>query len=143
MKTPSAQEELAICMQFDSLVHKALYQKKIDWLRACDRLLEHETFLDPYMDELEYGLFTVDEYSVESKHFSVLDYDIEVKNELIAEALMELTKKRQDVILLSYFMEMSDAEIGRQTHIGRSTVNEQRKVSLRMLREYLERRIRL
>ena len=79
-------------------------------------------------------LATHDEYDLESYKFQVLNYDIEVKDALIAEALTSLTKRKRDVILLSYFMGMSDAEIARKMKLVRSTVNEHRKRSLEILR---------
>lgn len=42
----------------------------------------------------------MDEYIAESEVFRGLDYDIEVKDELIGEALKCLPEKRRNVILL-------------------------------------------
>ncbi|WP_442346039.1 sigma factor-like helix-turn-helix DNA-binding protein [Gemmiger formicilis] len=39
-------------------------------------------------------------------------FDVLVKNELLAEALNALPERKRDIILLSYFLDMSDAEIG-------------------------------
>ena len=68
----------------------------------------------------------------------MLGYDIEVKDALIAEALQSLTEKKRNVILLSYFMEMSDAEIAREMNLVRSTVHEHRKRSLELLKNIME-----
>lgn len=38
-------------------------------------------------------LFTMDQYEAENYQFRVLDYDVEVKDSLIAEALQILTEK--------------------------------------------------
>lgn len=80
----------------------------------------------------------MDEYDVENYCFQVLGYDIEVKDALIAEALQSLTEKKRNVILLSYFMEMSDAEIAREMNLVRSTVHEHRKRSLELLKNIME-----
>ena len=42
------------------------------------------------------------------------------------------------MILLSYFMGMSDAEISRKMKLVRSTVNEHRRRSLEILKEVME-----
>ena len=63
---------------------------------------------------------------------------IEVKDALLAEALKELTQRRRDVILLSFFMDMNDAEIAREMKIVRSTVHEHRKRSLEVLKNIME-----
>ena len=69
----------------------------------------------------------LDEYDLESYKFQVLNYDIKAKDSLIAEVLTSLTKRKRDVILLSYFVGISDAEIARKMKLVRSTVNEHRK----------------
>ena len=65
-------------------------------------------------------------------------YDIEVKDALIAEALQALSERKRNVILLSYFLDMSDADIAREMNLVRSTVHEHRKRSLKILREIME-----
>ncbi len=67
-------------------------------------------------------LFVMDEYGVENSHFKVYGYDIEVKDALIAEALQALSERKRNVILLSYFLEMSDADIAREMNLVRSTI---------------------
>ena len=57
---------------------------------------------------------------------------------LIAEALKELTERKRNVILLSYFMEMSDADIAREMNLVRSTIHEHRTRSLEILRKIME-----
>ena len=75
---------------------------------------------------------------METCRFQVLGYDIEVKDALIAEALKNLTEKKRNVILLSYFMDMSDAEIAREMNLVRSTIHEHRKRSLELLKQIME-----
>ena len=60
------------------------------------------------------------------------------RNTLIAEALKELTERKRNVILLSYFMEMSDADIAREMNLVRSTIHEHRTRSLEILRKIME-----
>ena len=54
------------------------------------------------------------------------------------EALKELTERKRNVILLSYFMEMSDADIAREMNLVRSTIHEHRTRSLEILRKIME-----
>ncbi len=67
-------------------------------------LHKNEVMISELSQEELNQLFVQDEYDLESFRFQVLNYDIEVKDSLIAEALTLLTKKKRDVILLSYFM---------------------------------------
>ena len=80
----------------------------------------------------------MDKYDLEIYRFQVLDYDIEVTDTLIAEALHTLTEKKRNVVLLSYFMDMSDADIARKMNLVRSTISEHRKRSLELMRKIME-----
>lgn len=56
----------------------------------------------------------------------------------LGEVLQYIAPPRRDVILLCYFLELSDAEIGRLLHINRKTVSYRRESALRKLKELLE-----
>ena len=136
-KSPS-QFEKRIRHQFDRICKLALKGEKIDYIRHMEYLHKNEVMISELSQEELNQLFVQDEYDLESFRFQVLNYDIEVKDSLIAEALTLLTKKKRDVILLSYFMGMSDAEIARKMKLVRSTVNEHRRRSLEILKEVME-----
>ena len=70
--------------------------------------------------------------------FKTCEYDVKVKSSLLAEALNALTDRKREVILLSYFMEMSDAAIARKMNLVRSTVHEHRTRSLELLKQIME-----
>ena len=72
-------------------------------------------------------LYTLDEYESDYYRFEVSGYDVLVKNELLGEALQALPEKKRDIILLSYFLEMSDEEIGELLNVVRSTIFRHRK----------------
>ena len=91
-------------------------------------------FLSRKLEQLK----TDDEYIVESEMFRVLDYDIEVKDELIGEALKYLPEKKRNVILLSFFMDMSDTEIAKHMNLVRSTIHHHRVSSLQALKKIME-----
>ena len=57
--------------------------------------------------------------------------------DLLAGALMQLPESKRDVILLSYFLGMTDREISDKLNIVRQTVSKRRLVTLKKLREYL------
>ena len=136
-KSPSQFEE-TIRHQFDRICKLALKGEKIDYIRHMEYLHKNEVMISELSQEELNQLFVQDEYDLESFRFQVLNYDIEVKDSLIAEALTLVTKKKRDVILLSYFMGMSDAEIARKMKLVRSTVNEHRRRSLEILKEVME-----
>lgn len=81
---------------------------------------------------------TFDEYSSDSSRFKVLEYDIAVKDELLAEALQELPERKRDIILLSYFLDYNDVEIAELLNLVRRTVNDQRNKALKDLKNRME-----
>lgn len=81
---------------------------------------------------------TCDEYSSDYSRFKVLEYDIAVKDELLAEALQELPERKRDIILLSYFLDYNDVEIAELLNLVRRTVNDQRSKALKDLKNRME-----
>ena len=99
---------------------------------------KYEVMLSELSEKELSRLFIMDEHEMETHRFQVLGYDIEVKDALIAEALQTLTEKKRNVVLLSYFMDMSDADIAREMNLVRSTINEHRRRSLELMRKNME-----
>jgi DNA-directed RNA polymerase specialized sigma24 family protein len=87
--------------------------------------------------ELE-QLSTTDKYFATEQTFNVLGDDVIVNDETIAEALRSLPERKRDIILLSYFLELSDGEIGKKLNLIGSTVQYQRTSTLRELKKFLE-----
>jgi RNA polymerase sigma factor (sigma-70 family) len=86
------------------------------------------------MDELR----TLDKYPSDFTHFTVRGVNVEVENDLLAEALSNLTETKRDIILLSYFLEMTDKEIAETLNIARRTVNFQRNSIIAKLKKLME-----
>lgn len=57
---------------------------------------------------------------------------------LVAKAIEQLPKKKQDVILLSFFLNMTNADIGRLMNLAESTVHYHRTNALKELRKIME-----
>ncbi|MGQ4242175.1 sigma-70 family RNA polymerase sigma factor [Enterococcus casseliflavus] len=72
--------------------------------------------------ELNQLSFT-DTYESECICFSSFDYTISVKDFLIAQAIQSLSKKQQDVILLSFFLNMTEVDIALLMNLTKSTVH--------------------
>ena len=53
------------------------------------------------------------------------------------DALAQLPKGKRDVILLSYFLDMTDREISEKLNIVHQTVSKRRRATLKELRKYL------
>lgn len=80
----------------------------------------------------------MDDYPSDNFIFNAAGYDIAIKSEAIAEALAALLQDKRDIILLSYFLEMSDKEIAQKLNLVRRTVHFKRTSSLQELKKRLE-----
>ena len=138
MGQPSSKDEMTIRHQFDRLCQMALKGEAVNYYKHMDYRRKHEVTFSELSEKELSKLFTMDEYGTEYHHFEVHGYDIEVKNTLIAEALKELTERKRNVILLSYFMEMSDSDIAKEMQLVRETIYLHRKGSIKILKKIIE-----
>ena len=65
--------------------------------------------------------------------------DLVVKDDMLAAALEKLPADKRDIILLSYFMEMTDREIARELDTVHQNVSKRRARILKLMRDYLEK----
>ena len=108
----SSSDKERIQHQYDALAKKTLVGEAKSHRRTLAKRAAREvTFSDLSESELA-QLFTTDEYESDYFRFQVSGFDVLVKNELLAEVLNALPERKRDIILLSYFLDMSDAEIG-------------------------------
>ena len=71
--------------------------------------------------------------------FHVCGKDVVVIGDMLADALKQLSPEKRDIILLSYFLEMTDAEIGKELNTVRQNISKRRARILALMREYLEK----
>lgn len=138
MGKSSSNDELTIRNQFDRICKLALKGEAADYYRHIAYRQKHEVLFSELSQKELDSIFGVDKYTVENKCFRVLGYDIEVKDTLLAEAIQSLSENKRKVVLLSYFMDMSDADIARMMNLVRSTVYEHLKRSLELMKEMME-----
>ena len=126
MKSSSFQQ--AIQAQFDCLTKKVIKRAAMKYNRDISRRLKHEVPFSEISD-LELNKAGVyDKYSSDYTAFNVLGMEVQVSDDQLSKAL----------ILLSYFMDMSDAEIGELMNVVRTTVYRHRTSTLEELRKMME-----
>ncbi len=138
MEQTSSRDETTVKHQFDRMCKLVLKNALIDHKRQAKYLQDHEVLFSCLSTKEQKDLYIIDEYALDICLFHVLDYEVEVKNPVLSDAIKELPIKKRDVILMSYFLEMSDAEIARQMKLVRSTVHEHRQRSLELLKIHIE-----
>jgi|GEM_PF-350907 len=123
---------------FDSFCKKILKHEVRDFYDELKRQRSRElSFSDLSAKQLE-QLCTEDYYFVTEQIFNVLGFEIAVTNDVIAEALESLSARKRDIILLSYFLDLSDREIGDKLNMLRATVQYQRARTLQQLKKIME-----
>lgn len=137
MELSSSQKE-TIQHQYDALIKKCLKGEAKNYLIELAKRASREIcFSDLSESELN-KFFITDTYESDYFNFEVAGYDISVKNDLLGEALGSLPDKKRDIILMSYFLDMSDDEIGMLLNVVRSTIFRHRKSALAKIRQYME-----
>lgn len=124
--------------QFDTICRKALREesRNIDKIRGR-RLKREICFSELPQYEVD-KLFTEDEYFFDSTYFEVMDQTVAIKNDKLAEAIESLAKEKQQIILLSYFFDMTDREIAEVLDSFRSTIQRKKVHSIKELKIKLE-----
>lgn len=125
---------------FDSYCKRIIKNEAIDCFREIQKHRQREIFFSELSEKEWKQLYMEDEYDLDTCNFQVLGYDVEVKDALIAEALKFLSDKKRKVVLLAYFLDMSDTEIAKRLNLRQSTIHYHRTSSLKSLKEFLEGR---
>ena len=67
-------------------------------------------------------MYVLDRYPSEQIHFHVQGYNVTIENENLANAVMVLSGDKRDIVLLAYFLDMTDQEIADTLDMVRRTV---------------------
>lgn len=134
---PNSQEEHKE-HTFDSFCKKILKHEARDYYKHLQYRREHEiSFSGLSGEELEQ--FAVwDRYFEDTYRFEVMGFEVAVADELLGEALKSLPQDRLEIILLSYFLGMTDPEIAGRLNLVRRTVAYRRTSSLQDLKKFME-----
>lgn len=134
--TPS--QKKTVRRQFDSFCRKVLREEARDYIRELMRRAAHEVSLSELSEEQMERLCVLDEYPSEAIHFDVQGHDVAINNEKLADALTALPDDKRDIVLLAYFLDMSDQEIADKLNMVRRTVQYRRTSSLKEMKQRLE-----
>ena len=103
----SSSFEQAIQAQFDCLTKKVIKRAAMKYKRSISRRLQHEIPFSEISD-LELNKAGVyDNYSCDYTVFNVLGMEVQVSDDQFSKALKCLPERKRNIILLSYFMDMS------------------------------------
>lgn len=130
--------ENAIRLQFDCLARKVIGRTVKNYDRELGRRARRET---PFceLSEMELNhMGIMDEYSVEFTSFDVFGSEVRIYDERLCEAIKELSERRRNILLMSYFLEMTDTEIAEVVGMERFSVCRNRLHTLKLIRDMYE-----
>jgi RNA polymerase sigma factor (sigma-70 family) len=131
-------KEHSVGCRLDSYCKKVLKNELRNYLRDLRNRQKYEILLSDISDEAVDNIAVTDEYPSDNTIFNVCDYGVTVKNGLLADAMAELPKDRRDIVLLSYYLDMTDYEIAAKLNLVRSTVQYKRSNSLEILKKIIQ-----
>lgn len=79
-----------------------------------------------------------DEYESDYTAFQVCGVEIRVLDDGLAQALKSLPEREREIVLMYFFLDMSDMEIGKRFNIDRSSSYRSRRKSLETIRRMLK-----
>lgn len=123
---------------FDCFCKKILKNETRDYYKHLKYRRKNEISISELSEEVMEQLAIWDKYFFDTYHFEVMGFEIAVTDELLAEALKSLPQNRLEIVLLSYFLGMTDPEIAKQLNLVRRTVAYRRTSSLQHLKKFME-----
>lgn len=132
---PSDQQQ---AQAFDSYAKQTLKGAARNHYKKSKRLREREVSFSELTSTELAGLAVTDKYFADENSFEVLNWKIGVDNDALAEALNELPTGLRDIVLLYFFLDMTDKEIAECLKVANSTISYQRKSSIKKLRKIME-----
>lgn len=134
--TPSQKD--TVQHQFDSFCKKVLREEARDYMRHITWLTQHEVALSELSEEQIDHICKFDQYPSDSTQFMVCEHRVTVHNDRLAQALGSLDCDKRDILLLAYFLDLSDKEIADKLNVARSTIQYKRTSSLKEMRKRME-----
>ena len=133
--------EQIIEMRFDRWIKKSFKNELKNYRKETARLAANEALFSEF-DEEQVEAFedkqAREPFDYLGYEFKVLQYSVEVQDTLLHDALLQIGERERSIILMAYWLDMSDLEISDETDIPRRTVNDIKRRTFGKLRKILE-----
>ena len=123
---------------FDAFCMRTIHNAAISIHRSLAAQTAREIPLSSDASDAWTALWTEDAYRLDGREFRVNSRRVVVDDPELSLALQYITPQMREIILLSYFLEQSESEIGKMLKLHKSTVNMKKATALRRLREIIE-----
>lgn len=131
------QEKEIVRRKFCAYCIKVLRGEALNYLDELERQRKREVnFSEILQKDLE-TLYCCDDYDM-AENFTVMGRQVPVRDEWICKALKKLPIKKREIILMLYFLDMTEKEIAACLKLVQSTVHYHKDDSLRFMRKLME-----
>ena len=121
---------------FEAYCRKAIDNAVKDYERRKIKRSNEILVPDFWENEIPH-LKRVDTYPIEMTVFSIGDHSVSIRDDALAESLGSLPERSRNIVLLYYFLSMTDSEVGQTLNMNGRTVNDIRRKAVNSLREKL------
>ena len=133
----SSSHERRIQNQFGSFCIKVLKNEANAIQREKTRQRNWEVPFEELSDKRIAPIAQEDNYFANDHIFLVMEIPIVVTGDHFANAIAKLSKEKRDIILLYYFLNMSDREISERMRVVRQAISKRRSNILKELKKYM------
>ena len=134
----SPSQKTSIRYQFETYCKKVLRGERCDYLRQVLHRAKREVCFSelPFDALLQIG--ASDDYPSSHYVFEAQGHQISVADDRLGEALSQIESAGRNLLLLAYFLDLNDREIGALLGIPRSTIQRRRQRFLDQMKQILK-----
>ncbi|WP_225742928.1 RNA polymerase sigma factor [Marinilactibacillus sp. Marseille-P9653] len=124
--------------EFDYICKQPIRDEQKDYRKYLRRLSKKETTFSMFDEHFINQFSTTDHKPSDYHTFSINQLPIHIENDLLANALKQLSSKKREILLLYYFLELDTQQIADILKLHRSTVYRNRKDALKSIKQFME-----
>lgn len=128
--------------RFHAFCKAVLHNEACNYYRERKHRTQREISFGYLQENTSFAPHSVDEYFVlqdKSTAFAVNGQTVIIDSEKLAKALLCLSERRREIILMRYYLQLRDKQIGALLGKPRTTVNYQKNAALKQLRTEMEK----
>lgn len=114
-----------------------MHGEALNYFDELERQRTREVTFSELLQKDMDSLYYCDDYNM-AEYFTVMGRQIPVRDEWISKALKKLPSKKREIILMLYFLDMTEKEIAACLKLVQSTVHYHKDDSLKLLRKLME-----
>ena len=128
--------------RFHAFCKAVLHNEACNYYRERKRKVQHEISFEYLQENTSFAPRSMDEYFVlqdKPTDFTANGQIVTVDSEKLAKALLCLSERRREIILMRYYLQLRDKQIAVLLGKPRTTVNYQKNAALKQLRIEMEK----